>query len=67
MDIEEERIGHFLFQINTAECKKYIIKTSLYYCCITPTCFSPQKPIFKEYDRYISAVRSTKRFTRWNP
>jgi len=47
--------------------QKYIIKTSLYYHCITLTCFIPQKAIFREYDRYISAVRSTKRVTRWNP
>jgi len=33
-----------------------LLFTQLYYHCVTPTCFSSQRAIFREYDWYISTV-----------
>jgi hypothetical protein len=51
----------------TISCKDrlmhFISFTPLYRQCVTPTCFSPQRAILREYDWYISTVKSTKYVT----
>jgi len=40
--------------------RTHLLLTPLYRHCATPTCFGPQRAIFRQYAWYISTARSSK-------
>ena len=53
-----------VFHINNLLKHTHVLLTQLYEHCVTPTYFSPQRAIYREYNRHISTAGSTKWFTR---